>query len=111
MPTSLFLIRRHIREALIASAALSLGCVATLLLTHARPVHAAAEPALDLGYQFQNIGPQSALTLYNPADHTLTVYQGATAGNAQISCSFQYRITRPGAPIERKNCQPGSLLP
>ena len=95
-----------LRETLIASAAFALGW-----WIHARPVHAAGEPAMELGYQFQNIGPQSALTLYSPADHTLTVYQGATAGNSQISCSYQYRITRPGAPIERKNCQPGALLP
>lgn len=98
--------RQHLREALIAALALTLGW-----WLHTFPVHAAAQPALDVSYQFQNIGPQSALTLYNPADHILTVYQGATTGNSEVGCTFQYRITRPGLPIERRNCQPGALLP
>lgn len=102
--------RPHLREVLIASAALVVGLVAGRW-AQIRPVQAAAEPALELSYQFQNISPQSSLTIYNPADHILTVYQGATSGNDHLSCTYQYKITRPGSPIERKNCQPGSLLP
>lgn len=102
---------QHLRT-ILPVAAFALGCAVTTWLSHSRPVQAAATPdPVGLSYQFQNIGPQSSLTIYNPADHILTVYQGATTGNDHLSCTYQYRIARPGASIERRNCQPGSLLP
>lgn len=61
-------------------------------------------------YQFDTLTPGSSLTLYNTDERTLYVYQGATAGNSHLSCSFRYRIPRTGAPIDRENCAAGSLL-
>ena len=103
----------RLRTIFLALMTFALGCLGTAWLLPGRAVQAATAPdaAGSLSFQFENLGPQSALTLYNPADHTLTVYQGATAGDTHLNCSFQYRITRPGAPIERHNCQPGTLLP
>ena len=74
-----------------------------------RRVEAAAEG--NMVYQFDSLTPASSLTIYSPADHTLTVYQGATAGNTHVNCSYRFRISRVGAPIERENCAAGSLLP
>ena len=61
-------------------------------------------------YQFESLKPESALTLYNPDERTLYVYQGATAGSSHLNCSYRYRIPRAGAPIDRENCSAGSLL-
>ena len=71
-------------------------------------VHAASEA--NMAYQFDSLTPASSLTLYNPDERTLYVYQGATAGNSHLNCSFRYHLSRFGAPIDRENCAPGSLL-
>ncbi len=101
---------QYFREMLIALFAVSLGW-----WVHARPVLAAdtraAATTQPLAFQLGNIGPQTALTLYNPADQTFTVYTGATTGSEKVQCTYQYTVTKPGGPIYRRNCQPGSLLP
>ena len=71
-------------------------------------VHASSEA--NMIYQFDSLTPASSLPLYNPDERVLYVYQGATAGNSHLNCSFRYRLSRFGAPIDRENCAPGSLL-
>lgn len=96
----------HLREVLIAVAALTIGWWAHSI----RPVQAqAAGPAM-LNYEFNNIGPGTSLSLYNPADNTIYVYPGITSGNSRTHCSFRIRLGTPlGGPIERETCPRGSL--
>ncbi len=65
----------------------------------------------NLAFQISGAGPASSLTVYNPANHTLYIYQHIGEGNAHVSCTYSYRIERPGGPIERSNCPVGELLP
>ena len=57
----------HVREILIALAALSIGWWAH----SSRPVQAQAAGPASLSYEFNNIGPGTSLSLYNPADNTI----------------------------------------
>ena len=62
-----------------------------------------------LAFQLSGMGPETALTLYNSANHTLYVYPAAN-GNSHINCAFSFHIDRPGAPIDRENCPIGSAF-
>jgi hypothetical protein len=66
----------------------------------------------DAGLEFQmtGAGPQAALTVYNPGNRTLYLYQRIGEGNSHISCAFSFTVSSPGGPIERKNCGVGELL-
>jgi hypothetical protein len=56
-------------------------------------------------------GPDASLTMYNPENRTLYVYPRIGAGNPQINCTYSFRVTKPGAPLERENCPVGEFLP
>ncbi len=62
----------------------------------------------DLAFQFGGTGLEGSLSVYSPSDHKLYVYPAA-AGNSHISCAYSLKLDRPGFPIERSNCAPGSL--
>jgi hypothetical protein len=66
----------------------------------------------DAGLEFQLSagGPQSSLTVYSSANHTLYVYPRVGVGNSNISCEYSLTVERPGAPIERKNCPMGEQV-
>lgn len=66
----------------------------------------------DTGLEFQmtGAGPQAALTVYNPGNKTLYVYQRIGEGNSHISCAYSFTVTAPGGPIDRANCPVGDLL-
>jgi hypothetical protein len=100
---------------LLAASALAAGYAAHSLQSGFEDVHAqthgsSSQPRTDdpLDFQLSGIGPTSALTVYNPVEHVLYVYQGVTQGESHVNCSFSLRISRPGAAVERKNCAPGS---
>jgi hypothetical protein len=95
---------RPYREVLIALAALAIGWLAH----DSRPVHAAEPPAVY--YQFSGEGPGTSLSVYNPADGTIYVYQGITTGNSNRYCTYSLRLGKLGGPIDRQNCPIGSLL-
>jgi hypothetical protein len=63
----------------------------------------------ELRYEFHGLGPETALSLYNPADQTIYVYQGAVTGYSTLQCSYKFHVPKPGGPIERTNCPIGSL--
>jgi hypothetical protein len=65
----------------------------------------------NLAFQLTGVAPETALTLYNPANHTLYVYPHIGQANSHISCSYSFSIPTPGAAIERSNCPMGELLP
>jgi len=65
----------------------------------------------NLAFQMTGAGPDASLTIYNPENHTLYVYSRVGAGNSQINCAYSFRITKPGAPLERENCPIGEFLP
>ena len=52
---------------------------------------------------------EQSLTVYNTESHTLYVYPRVTEGNSHISCEYSFRVSVPGAPMERQNCPVGSL--
>jgi hypothetical protein len=67
----------------------------------------------DTGLEFQltGAGPQAMLTVYNPGNRTLYVYQRIGEGGSNISCSYKFTVSSPGGPIQRSNCPVGDLLP
>jgi hypothetical protein len=64
-----------------------------------------------LEFQLSAGGPQSSLTVYSSANHTLYVYPRIGVGNSNINCEYSLTVERPGAPIERKNCPIGEQVP
>jgi hypothetical protein len=71
---------------------------------------ATADP-LTLAFQMTGNGPDAALTLYNPGNRTLYVYERAGAGNSVVNCTYSFAIASPGAAIRRDNCAVGDLIP
>jgi hypothetical protein len=65
----------------------------------------------NLAFQLTGVAPETALTLYNPGNHTLYVYPRISQANSHISCGYSFSIPSPGGPIERSNCPMGELLP
>jgi hypothetical protein len=64
-----------------------------------------------LGFQLSAGGPQSSLTVYNPANHTLYVYPRVGVGSSSINCEYSLTVNQPGAPIQRQNCPVGDQVP
>ena len=64
-----------------------------------------------LAFQLSGVNPETALTIWNPSNHTLYIYQGAVMGNSNVNCSFSFHVDRAGAPIQRQNCPIGQLFP
>ncbi len=64
-----------------------------------------------LDFQMMGAGPQAALTVYNPGNRTLYVYQRIGEGNSNISCSYSFTVSNPGGPIQRANCPVGEQVP
>jgi hypothetical protein len=65
-------------------------------------------PSESLAFQLSGIGPNTALTVYNSLERTLYVYPEVTQGTTHVNCSFMLHISRPGAPVDRQNCAPGT---
>jgi hypothetical protein len=65
----------------------------------------------NLAFQLVGAGPQASLTVYNPENKTLYVYSGIGAGSSYINCEVSFTVANPGAPIQRRNCPVGDLLP
>ena len=78
--------------------------------TPAPAVHAAEYPG-DPFFQFSNVAGEGTLTLYNPNDRTLYVYSGVLTGSSNKNCTYAIKLERAGAPLQRTNCQIGSLFP
>jgi hypothetical protein len=91
-----------LRDGVLVVAAMAIGWWAH----GATAVHAASVPAGDLSFQFVKSDLNNALTVYDSGQHTLYVYQGASAtGAATVNCSYMFHIARAGAPIQRENCK------
>jgi hypothetical protein len=111
------LTRSPLGTLLLTASALAAGYAAHTLQDGLQTVHAqshgsSSQPRTDepLDFQLSGIGPTSALTVYNPVEHVLYVYQGVTQGDAHVNCSFSLRISHPGAAVERRNCAPGTAF-
>jgi hypothetical protein len=93
---------------------LALGAVLTVgfWLGAGRTVKASSSDA-GMGVQFQldGINPASALLVYQPETRTIYVYQGATAGNSSVQCSYKFQMMRPGEVIRREQCPVPQLYP
>ena len=70
-----------------------------------------AASAGDLAFQLADVKEGSSLLVYEPSSKTVYVYQGATAGNSQVQCSFKYVVQSPGDTIKRVNCPVHSYQP
>ena len=63
-----------------------------------------------LEFQMSGAGPAAVLTVFNPGNRTLYVYQRIGEGNSHISCSYSFTVSAPGAPIDRENCAVGEQV-
>ncbi len=63
-----------------------------------------------LEFQMSGTGPAAVLTVFNPGNRTLYVYQRIGEGNSHVSCSYGFTVSTPGAPIERENCAVGEQV-
>ena len=100
--------RPLLRDLALLSFALVLGWWAHGTATvHAKSSdHSSAdEPTPD--FQLSPINRDTALTIYNPANHTLYVYPAVQTGSSNINCEFSLHVAKPGAPIQRENCAIG----
>lgn len=94
-----------LRDGVLVAAAMAIGWWAH----GGAAVHAASSSNApgELSFQFVKNDLNNALTMYDPAQHVLYVYQGASAtGLATVNCSYMFHIARAGAPIQRENCRP-----
>jgi hypothetical protein len=78
-----------------------------------RTVKASNNDYSGMGVQFQlaGISEGSSLLVYQPDTKTVYVYQGATAGNSNVQCSYKFQMTRPGEAIHRVPCSVPQLNP
>ncbi len=91
------------REGVLVAAAAAIGWWAH----SGAAVHASSAPGGELSFQFMKNDLNNALTVYDPGQRVLYVYQGASAtGAATVNCSYMFHIAKAGAPIERENCRP-----
>ncbi len=97
-----------VRDVLLVVFALFIGWWAH---SPAHTVHAAADNQDVPFFQFSNVAGEGTLTLYSPADRSLYVYSGMLTGSSSKNCTYAIKLARAGAPLERTNCQLGSLLP
>ena len=100
---------------LVAALALSAGWLLRGLSTPDTSAHAAeyragsSDPSL--AFELSGIARETSLTVYSADTHTLYVYPAVTQGNASVNCEFMLQLGRVGGPVQRRNCEPGSLLP
>jgi hypothetical protein len=111
----MLVVPKSLRTALVLTAAIALGYTARTFQTGVRPVeaqtHGDTHADGSLSFQFNSeIGPASGLTIYNPTEHTLYVYQGITQGNSHVNCSFTLHIGHLGGPVDRQNCPIGNAF-
>lgn len=104
-------------RSLVRDLALVLVALAAGWWAHApsRAVHAAEYHAAQVAdtpfFQFSNVAGEGTLTLYSASDRTLYVYSGVLTGSSNKNCTYSIKLGRAGAPLQRTNCQIGSLLP
>ena len=67
--------------------------------------------ASSLAFQMTGTGPDALLTLYNSDSHTLYMYPRIGAGSSTVNCAYSFKVTSPGAPLQRENCPVGGLMP
>jgi hypothetical protein len=97
----------YVREGVLVALAVMLGWWAH----GSSHVVAAATVPSQLMYQFVDLGQGKTLTMYDPVEHEIYVYQSALGGNAHVNCSYRIHVAQAGAPLDRRNCAVGSLLP
>lgn len=60
-------------------------------------------------FQMQGTGPSAVLTVYEPSQKRFYVYHGVGAGSNTVYCAYSLELEHPGGPLDRKNCQVGSV--
>ncbi len=100
------LVRSLMRDLTPLLAALAVGWWAH---TPSHPVRAAEGNDFPF-FQFSTVAGEGTLTLYSPNDRSLYVYSGVLTGSSSKNCTYAIKLGRAGAPLERTNCQIGSLL-
>ena len=105
-----------LRPQTLVVAALALTAGWLLRGASLRPVQAHAQEyrsgsSGSLSFELSGIARETSLTVYSPETHTLFVYPAVTQGDAVVNCEFMLHLGRVGGPVQRKNCEPGPLLP
>lgn len=108
--------RPALRSVLIAALAVAAGwflrgASSHPVVAHAAEDHRAGSTESALAFELSGIARETSLTVYSPETHTLYVYPAVSQGNSTVNCEFMLRLGRVGGPVQRTNCQPGSLLP
>jgi hypothetical protein len=65
----------------------------------------------DLSFQLPNLSNGTALALYYPDQQTIYVYQSAMAGFSTLNCAYEFRLSKPGGAIERRQCKVPGFRP
>lgn len=85
------------------------GLSGPAILAHAAETHAGT--AGSLTFELSGVARDTSLTVYSADTHTLYVYPAVSQGNSLVSCEFMLQLGRVGGPVQRKNCEPGTVLP
>jgi hypothetical protein len=64
-----------------------------------------------LRFQMTGTGPDALLTVYNADNRTLYMYPRIGSGSSTVNCAYSFRVSSPGAPLQRENCPIGELTP
>lgn len=99
--------RSLVRDVALVGVALGVGWWAH---GSSRAVHAAESSEAPF-FQFSSVAGEGTLALYSPGDRSLYVYSGVLTGSSSKNCTYAIKLGRAGAPLERTNCQVGSLFP
>jgi hypothetical protein len=97
-----------LRDVAMLAAATAIGWWAHGANTTVQAQHSNSAPnSGNISFQFGGTGQSTTLSLYNADTHMLYVYPTGIA-NSTINCAYRFHIDRPGAAIDRQNCELGS---
>jgi hypothetical protein len=65
----------------------------------------------EVGFQFESMNPNSALSLYYPDQQAIYVYQPVAVGNSTLNCAFYFKLGNAGGPVKRYPCKAPSFQP
>jgi hypothetical protein len=74
-------------------------------------VFAQRSASSELAFQMTGTGPDALLTMYNADTRTLYMYPRIGAGSSTVNCAYKFKVSSPGAPLQRENCPVGGLMP
>lgn len=93
-----------VRDGLLIAAAFAIGW-------SARPVRTVSAASSDVQFQMHGLDASNALLMYEPEQKSIYVYRAVMTGNANLQCSYRFRLGEPGGVIRREQCATQTLIP